>query len=487
MQTTHYDVIVIGAGPGGYVAAIRCAQLGLTTACIEKRSSKAKTPTPGGTCLNVGCIPSKSLLESSHCFSHAKNGLADHGITVNMVNMNISKMMERKNKIIETLSKGILSLFTKHNIDFIQGHGKIKSQQDKHYQIEISPCPDDKDSPSMITATYIIIATGSIPATISSVAIDKKNIVSSTEALEFEQAPRKLGIIGAGVIGIELGSVWNRLGSEVIILETSESFLPSADRQIAKAALKTLTNQGLNIKLGQQITGTGCNHQEVIINYENATGKQQTNVDKLIIAAGRTPNTENLTTEEYQLTLDDQGFIEVNQQCQTNLNNVYAIGDVIRGPMLAHKASKEGRSVADYIFKQSTDKTIPAIPFINQMVPWVIYTWPEIAWVGLSEQALKHNKTDYTVGTFPLIANSRAKTMAEHDGLVKILADRHSDTIIGVHIFAANASELIAEATLAMAFDASSQDLAETIHAHPSLAEALHEAALDVHDQAIHI
>ena len=479
----NYDVIVVGAGPGGYVAAIRCAQLGLSTACVESWTKENGKPVLGGTCLNVGCIPSKALLESSHHFSYLKNDAEDHGINVSSTSMNVSKMIARKDKTVQMLTQGITSLLKKNNIDLLHGRGRITSQNESgHYQIEVSP-PTNEEETETITASakHIIIATGSVPTIIPSAKVDNDRIVDSTGALAFDETPRKLGIIGAGVIGLELGSVWGRLGSEVIILEALDSFLEPVDDQLSNEAYKILSNQGLDIRLGARVTGTGSNNQEVIVIYEDAEGeKQQISVDKLIVAVGRTPNTEGLGAEAAGLGLEARGFIKVDEHCQTNLPNVYAIGDVVRGPMLAHKASEEGVAVAEKIAGQPGH--------INRdTIPWVIYTWPEIAWVGMTEQTLQDRGVDYKIGTFPFAANSRASASGESTGLVKILADSKTDRILGVHILGSNASELISEAVLAMEFDASSEDIARTIHGHPSLSEAIHEAALNVDNRALHI
>jgi len=477
----NYDVIIIGAGPGGYVAAIRCAQLGLTTACVESWSKKSGKPALGGTCLNVGCIPSKALLESSHHFSHLKNDAVDHGINVSGASMNVIKMIARKDKIVQMLTQGIAGLFRKNNIELLHGRGRITSRDETgQYHVEVLPASVEGGEILTASAKHIIIATGSVPSNIPPAKVDNDRIVDSTGALAFTETPRKLCVIGAGVIGLELGSVWSRLGSEVIILEALESFLEPVDNQLSDEAYKILTKQGLDIRLGAKVTGTGSNNQEVTVIYEDAKGKKQISVDKLIVAVGRSPNTEGLDAEACGLELDEKGFIEVDEQCQTRLPNVYAIGDVVRGSMLAHKASEEGVAVAERIVGQPGHMNY-------QIIPWVIYTWPEIAWVGLTEEELQNTGIDYKVGTYPFAANSRARAMGDSAGLVKILADSRSDRILGIHILGPNASELISEAVLAMEFDASSEDIARTIHAHPSLSEAIHEAALSVDNRALHI
>ena len=471
-----FDVVVIGAGPGGYVAAIRCAQLGLSVACIESWINEEGKPALGGTCLNVGCIPSKALLDSSHQYHHMKHGAAEHGITTSGVSMDVNRMIARKQKIVSTLTQGIAGLFRKNKVEWFKGHGRLMPD----YQIEIAPVGEEQTEKQIITAGHIIIATGSVPATIPPAQVDQDKIVDSTGALAFNQAPRTLGIIGAGVIGLELGSVWNRLGSEVIILEALDEFLPAADRQIANEAWKILQKQGLDVRLGSKVTGTGSNNQQVLINFENSEGKQQAVVDKLIVAVGRKPNTRGLGAEEIGIVVDERGFIEVDAHCCTRVPNIFAIGDVVRGPMLAHKASEEGVLVAERIAGGKGHMNY-------DVIPWVIYTWPEIAWAGKTEQQLKDAGIEYRTGVFPFAASGRARAMGETGGMVKVIGDARTDTILGVHIIGPNASELIAEAVLAMEFSGSTEDIARTIHAHPTLAEALHEAALGADRRMIHL
>lgn len=473
---SQYDVLVIGAGPGGYVAAIRAAQLGLKTACVERWLDDQQKPVLGGTCLNVGCIPSKALLDSSHQFHSMKKDAGQHGITVSGLSIDVNKMIKRKQRIIHMLTQGIAGLFKKNNIEWLQGSARFLSQD----QVEVSPCTEDGGEPQIVSAKHIIIATGSIPTRIPPAQVDQDKIVDSTGALAFNEAPRRLGIIGAGVIGLELGSVWNRLGSEVIILEALDSFLPAADRTIADEAYKNLRKQGLKIELAARVTGTATNNQEVIINFEQNGEKHQLSVDKLIVAVGRSPNTDGLGAENVGIQLDERGFIKIDPENRTNLPNIYAIGDVVTGPMLAHKASEEGVAVAERIAGQKSSIN-------HNTIPWVIYTWPEIAWVGKTEQQLQTAGVEYKIGDFPFSASGRARAMGETTGMVKILADTNSDRILGVHIFAANASELLAEAVLAMEFDGSSEDIARTIHAHPTLSEALHEAALGVDNRTLHL
>ena len=472
----EYDVVVIGAGPGGYVAAIRCAQLGKSVACVECWVNEEGSPALGGTCLNVGCIPSKALLDSSHHYSQIKTDLADHGINVSSVTLDVNKMISRKKKIVGTLTQGIAGLFKKNKIEWLQGKGRLIDGK----LVEVTPAGEDGGEPYTVSAGNIIIATGSVPISIPAAKVDNKMIVDSTGALAFNDVPKRLGIIGAGVIGLELGSVWKRLGSEVVILEALEEFLPSADRKIASEAEKILRKQGLDIRLGTKVTGTGSNNREVTVTYEDSEGKQQISFDKLVVAVGRKPNTEGLGAKEAGLELDERGFIEVNDKCETSLENVFAIGDVVKGPMLAHKASEEGVAVAERIAGMSGHVNY-------NIIPWVIYTWPEIAWVGKTEQQVKDEGLEYNVGTFPFMASGRARAMGETGGMIKMISDAKTDRILGVHILGPAASELLSEAVLAMEFDGSSEDIARTIHAHPTLAEAMHEAALGVAGRTIHI
>ncbi len=471
-----YDVVVIGAGPGGYVTAIRCAQLGLSTACVESWINEDGKPALGGTCLNVGCIPSKALLDSSHHFHHIKNESKEHGINVSGITMDVNKMISRKAKIVKILTQGISGLFRKNKIDWLRGSAKLLGNG----QIQISPTHETHDEETTVEAAHIVIATGSVPTKIPPASVDNKLIVDSTGALNFNEVPRRLGVIGAGVIGLELGSVWNRLGAEVVILEALPDFLSAVDRQVATEAEKILRGQGLDIRLNARVTGSGGNNREVTVNYEDAEGKQQITVDKLIVAVGRSPNTQGLGAEECGLELDERGFIIVDDMCKTNLKNVYAIGDVVRGPMLAHKASEEGVAIAERIAGKPGHMNY-------ETIPWVIYTWPEIAWVGKTEEQLQKEGKEYNVGSFPFMATGRARAMGETAGFVKILGDAQTDRVLGIHILGPNASELIAEAVVTMEFDGSAEDLARTIHAHPTLSEAMHEAALGVDKRTIHI
>ena len=471
----NYDVIVIGGGPGGYVAAIRAAQLGFSTACVESRLDDGGKPALGGTCLNVGCIPSKALLDSSHHYAFLKQGAAEHGINTGGASIDVHKMISRKNTIVKTLTQGIAALFKKNKVEWLQGHARLLGEK----QIEIAPSAGGGGSPYTVKGKHIIIASGSEPMAIPAAPVDQKLILDSTGALALTEAPKTLGIIGGGVIGLELGSVWNRLGSKVIVLEAMEEFLAPVDRQIAAEAEKILKKQGLDIRLGAKVTGTGTNKHQVTVTYEDKEGKQRLSVDKLIVAVGRVPNTAGLGAAEAGLVLDQRGCIRIDSHYQTNLPGVYAIGDVVSGPMLAHKAAEEGVAAAERIAGKAGHLNYNAIP-------WVIYTWPEIAWVGKTEQELKNAAAKYKAGVFPFLASGRARALGEATGLVKVLSEAKTDRVLGIHILGPSASELIAEAVLALEFDASTEDLAYTIHAHPTLAEALHEAALTVDKRGLH-
>ncbi len=469
-----YDVVVIGGGPAGYVAAIRCAQLGLETACVEKWINFKNEPALGGTCLNVGCIPSKTLLESSEHYHQLKEGVDSHGIHVEGVTLNLDKMMARKEDIVLQLTNGISALFKANGVEWLRGHGKLLADR----QVEITARDGSVD---VVSADHVIIATGSRPIDIGAAPADNAEglIVDSTGALDFRTVPKTLGVIGAGVIGLELGSVWNRLGSKVIMLEAVEDFLALADQQIARDALRQFKKQGLDIRLGTRVTATEKTADGVKVHFKDKDGDHEITVDKLLVSVGRRPNTDNVAAPESGLLFDERGYIHVGDTCETNIPGVYAIGDVVRGPMLAHKGSEEGIMVAENIAGQHGHLNYDAIP-------WVIYTNPEIAWVGKTEQALKAEGIPYKIGSFPFAANGRAKAMEAATGMIKILAHAESDTLLGCHIIGPFASELVQEAVLAMEFHASSEDLARTIHAHPTLYEAMHEAALSVHGRALH-
>ena len=471
-MSDKFDVVVIGGGPAGYVAAIRAAQLGFSTACVERWVREDK-PALGGTCLNVGCIPSKALLDSSHHFEHINLHADEHGISVSDAKIDVSAMLARKDNIVATLTQGIEGLFKKNKVTWLQGNGALAGPGKVTVSVNDGTSRD-------IDATHVIIATGSVPAKIPPAPVDQQHIVDSTGALEFDTVPKTLGVIGAGVIGLELGSVWRRLGAEVTVLEALPDFLAAADKDIGREAKKVLSKQGLDIQLGAMVTATEVSDAGVSVSYEQKGETYQAKFDKLIVAVGRVPNTEGLNAAAVGLELDERGFIVVDELCQTNLENVYAIGDCVRGPMLAHKASEEGIAVAERIAGQQ-----PHIDF--NLIPWVIYTWPEIAWVGQTEQSLKAAGVQYSTGKFPFMASGRARAMGETDGFIKIIADKETDAVLGVHIIGPNASELVAEAVIAMEFGASAEDIARTCHAHPTLAEGMHEAALGTDKRTIHL
>ncbi|PTN11305.1 dihydrolipoyl dehydrogenase [Nitrosomonas aestuarii] len=481
------DVAVIGGGPGGYVAAIRCAQLGLNTVCIDAWKNSKGRASLGGTCLNVGCIPSKALLESSEQFFQIKHKASAHGIQVDGATVDVPAMISRKDKIVTTFTAGITSLFKKNKVKSIHGTGKLlkRSKTDEAWHIEVK----GNDDTQTVQARHVIVATGSVPRQLPMVEIDNERILDNAGALSLSEAPERLGVIGAGVIGLEMGSVWRRLGSEVTILEAMPEFLMAADEQIAKEAKKIFSKEpGLAIHTGIEIKSIKASKKSVIVNYQDADGgTQKLEVDKLIVAVGRTPNTSDLGTDENDLNLDERGFIEVDEYCRTNLTNVFAVGDVVRGPMLAHKASEEGIAVAEMIIasEKGNNQETEAVSF--NTIPWVIYTSPEIAWVGKNEQELKKAGIAYKAGQFPFIANGRARAMNAPAGFVKVLADAESDRILGIHMIGPHVSELISEAVTAMEFFASSEDIARIVHAHPSLSEVIHEAALAVNNRAVHI
>ncbi|OHV13111.1 dihydrolipoyl dehydrogenase [Kushneria phosphatilytica] len=468
-----FDVIVIGAGPGGYVAAIRAAQLGLKTACVEKWVNKEGKTVHGGTCLNVGCIPSKSLLETSHKFVEARDEYGDLGINVSDVSMDIEKMMARKDKVVSQLTGGISGLFKANGVTSIEGTGRLL----KDRKVEVTGHDGESQT---YEAENVVIATGSVPVDIPPAPMTEDLIVDSSGALEFQEVPKRLGVIGAGVIGLELGSVWRRLGSEVTMLEALDTFLPVVDEQISKETYKQLTKQGLNIRLGARVTGSEVRDNEVVVKYTDSDGEQEQTFDKLIVCVGRRPYTENLLGDGTGVELDERGFIQVDDVCQTKAPGVYAIGDVVRGPMLAHKGSEEGVMVADIIHGEKAEMNYEAIPS-------VIYTAPEVAWVGRSEQQAKKDGFDVKTGVFPFSASGRAMANNATEGMVKVVTDASTDRVLGVHIIGQHAGELIAEAVIAMEFGSSAEDLALTCFAHPTLSEAVHEAALAVDGHAIHM
>lgn len=487
MTTEIFDVAVIGAGPGGYVAAIRCAQLGLNAVCIDEWKNDKGKPSLGGTCLNVGCIPSKALLESSENFHHIQHNASAHGISAEKVSVDVPVMIARKDKIVTTFTMGIASLFKKNKVKSMHGRGTLLKREGEESAWRIKVTHDEQSE--IIQAKHVIVATGSTPRPLPFVAIDNDRVLDNAGALALTEVPKRLGVIGAGVIGLEMGSVWRRLGAEVTILEAMPDFLMAADEQIAKEAKSVFTKEtGLQINTGIKINSIKLSGQTVIVDYNNSNNEPQIlEVDKLIVAVGRVPNTQGLGIEDNELLVDERGFIMVDQFCRTNLKNVYAVGDVVRGPMLAHKASEEGVAVAERIenIEKGYSSEGEAIDF--NVIPWVIYTSPEIAWVGKNEQELKAAGIAYKVGQFPFIANGRARAMGETSGFIKVLADEKSDRVLGVHMIGPHVSELISEAVMAMKFSASSQDIACIVHAHPSLSEVFHEAALGVDKRALHI
>jgi dihydrolipoamide dehydrogenase len=468
-MSKQFDVIVIGGGPGGYIAAIRAAQLGFNTACIDEWKNSKGGPAPGGTCTNVGCIPSKALLQSSEHFDHAGHHFADHGISLKDLSIDIGKMLGRKDTVVKQNNDGILYLFKKNKVTFFHGRGSFVAAKDGMYEINVAGAASE-----VISGKHIIVATGSNARALPGVPFDEENILSNDGALRIPAVPKKLGVIGAGVIGLEMGSVWRRLGSDVTVLEGLPTFLGAVDEQIAKEAKKAFDKQGLKFDMGVKIGEIKNGKKGVSVAYTNAKGEAQTlEVDKLIISIGRTANTTGLNPDAVGLKLDERGMVIVDDECKTNLPNVWAVGDVVRGPMLAHKAEEEGVAVAERIAGQHGHVNF-------NTVPWVIYTSPEIAWVGQNEQQLKAAGRAYRSGSFPFMANGRARALGDTTGMVKMLADAATDEILGVHIVGPFASELIAECVVAMEFRASSEDIARICHAHPSLSEATKEAALAV-------
>ena len=465
----QFDVIVIGGGPGGYIAAIRAAQLGFNVACIDEWKNDKGGPALGGTCTNVGCIPSKALLQSSEHYEQAGHHFADHGIEVKGLSLDMAKMISRKDTVVKQNNEGVLYLFKKNKVTFFHGRGSFVAGKDGLYDIKVAGAAEE-----VISGKHIIVATGSNARVLPGTPFDEETILSNDGALRMTEVPKKLGLIGSGVIGLEMGSVWRRLGAEVTVLEGSSTFLGAVDQQIAKEAHKAFTKQGLKIELGVKVGEITKDKKGVSIAYTNAKGEaQKVDVDKLVISIGRVANTIGLAPEAVGLTLDERGAIVVDGDCKTNLPNVWAIGDVVRGPMLAHKAEEEGVAVAERIAGQHGHVNFNTIP-------WVIYTSPEIAWVGQTEEQLKAAGRAYKSGTFPFLANGRARALGDTTGMVKMLADATTDEILGVHIVGPMASELIAECVVAMEFRASSEDIARICHAHPSLSEATKEAALAI-------
>ena len=470
----NFDVVVIGGGPGGYIAAIRAAQLGLATACIDDWKNKSGGPAPGGTCTNIGCIPSKALLQSSENFEHAGHSFVEHGIEIKGLSLNLEKMLQRKDAVVKQNNDGILYLFKKNKVSFFHGRAALVSTTDAGIEVSVSAPVNES-----IVGKHVIVATGSSARQLPGVEFDEQRILSNDGALSIGSVPKRLGVVGACVIGLEMGSVWRRLGADVTILEALPEFLGAADQQIAKEAAKAFSKQGLKIQLGVKIGAVKADEKGVVVTYADAKGEAQSlTVDALIVSIGRVAHTVGLNADAIGLKLDDRGLVAVDDQCRTNVPNVWAVGDVVRGPMLAHKAEEEGVAVAERIAGQHGHVNFNTIP-------WVIYSSPEIAWVGQNEQQLTSQGRAYRVGTFPFMANGRARALGDTTGIVKFLADATTDEILGVHIVGPLASELIAEAVVAMEFRASSEDIARICHAHPSLSEATKEAALAVDRRAL--
>jgi dihydrolipoamide dehydrogenase len=469
-MSKNFDVIVIGAGPGGYIAAIRAAQLGFSVACIDEWKNAAGGPAPGGTCTNVGCIPSKALLQSSENYEQAAHHFKDHGIEIKGLALNVGQMLARKDSVVKQNNDGILYLFKKNKVSFFHGRGSFGAKVEGGCEVKVND--------QVLVGRHVVVATGSHARALPGVAFDEKLILSNDGALALGAVPKRLGVIGAGVIGLEMGSVWRRCGAEVTILEALPQFLGAVDEQIAKEAQKVFAKQGLALHFGVKIGAVGTDQkgkaEEVHVHYTDSAGTAQTLVvDRLIVSIGRVPNTTGLNAEAVGLALDERGFVKVDDDCRTSVPNIWAVGDVVRGPMLAHKAEEEGVAVAERIAGQHGHVNFNTIP-------WVIYTAPEIAWVGQTEQQLKAAGRAYKAGSFPFMANGRARALGDTTGMVKFLADASTDEILGVHIIGPMASELISEAVVAMEFKASAEDIARICHAHPSLSEATKEAALAV-------
>jgi len=470
-MSRQFDVVVIGAGPAGYVAAIRASQHGLSVACIDEWTNKDGKNAFGGTCLNAGCIPSKALLESSELFHRAQHEFKRHGIIIGDVAMDVAAMQKRRASIVRQLTGGIAGLFKANNIEGLVGHGKLLAGK----KVEFTPIDGDAE---VIDAGHVILATGSVPIELPMAEYDGDKIVDSWNALEFDSVPKRMGVVGAGVIGLELGSVWARLGAQVTVIEAMDDFLFMADRDVARTVAKEFKKQGLDIRLGATMTGAETSKKGVSVKYEDKKGTHSLEVDQLVVAVGRRPFTGSLLAEDSGIQLDDRGFVVVDDECRTRVKGVFAVGDCVRGPMLAHKGSEEGVMAADLIAGETSEVNYDVIPS-------VIYTAPEIAWVGKTEEQVKESGRPYKTGSFPFAASGRAKAMEQTAGMVKIIAGADDDEILGVHIVGPMAGELIAEAVLAMEFSASTEDLQRTIHAHPSLAEAIHEAALAVDKKAL--
>ena len=472
MSDKEFDLVVIGGGPGGYAAAIRAAQLDLKVLLIDDRQDDNGKPAPGGTCLNVGCVPSKALLDSSKHYHHIQHDYTEHGINVDGVSMDVGKMIQRKRKIVKQLNGGLIQLFKANKIEFANGRGKLLADR----RVEVTPHEGDAFT---AVGKHVMLAAGSVPFTIPNVEIDGKFIVDNVGVLEFDEVPKRMGVIGAGVIGLEMGSVWSRLGSEVVLLEAMDELLGVVDQDMSRAAAREFKKQGLDIRLGAKVSGAEISDDQVKVSYTDKNGDHSETFDRLLVAVGRKAASEGLLADDSGVELTDRGQVKVDEHCQTSVKNVWAIGDLVRGPMLAHKASEEGIAVVEAL--------ATGYGHINlDTIPWVIYTDPEIAWVGKTEKELKEAGHDYRAGSFPFAATGRGLAMGNAAGHVKIIADAEDDSILGVQIIGANASELIAECVVAMEFHGTSEDLARIVHAHPTLSEAVHEAALAVDKRAIH-
>lgn len=472
MADNTYDVIVIGGGPGGYVAAIRAAQLDLKTLLVDDRQNADGKPAPGGTCLNIGCIPSKALLDSSKHFHHIEHQYADHGIRVKDVSMDIEQMQKRKAAVVKQLTGGVSQLLKANKVEFVNGHGTLLAGR----KVELTPHDGEQRT---VEGRNVILASGSVPVEIPNVKFDGETIIDNAGALDLEAVPERLGVIGAGVIGLELGSVWKRLGSEVVLLEALDTLLATCDGDISKQAGREFKKQGLDIRLGSRVSGAEVSDGKVKVTYENGKGEHTETFDRLLVAVGRKAASDKLLADDSGVKLNDRGQVEVDEHCRTAAEGIWAIGDLVRGPMLAHKASEEGIAVVETIAGQAGHINLDT-------VPWVIYTDPEIAWVGPTEVELKDKGIEYNTGSFPFAATGRGLAMGEAAGLVKLIADAETDRLLAAHIIGPNASELIAECVVTMEFAGSAEDLARIVHAHPTLSEAVHEAALNVDKRAIH-